>query len=584
MIIELVEQRVRVTPRAVAIRSPEGDLTFDGLWRRAGAVASRLADLGCGPGEPIGVLAPPSLDGVVAVLAVLRIGAVHVGLCPSLPADRLGTMIRDSGAHYVLHGRTVPADLVPDAKPAAVFTDGRVPVGSGPPVPAGAHPLDPVALLYTSGSTGTPKGVLLPRRALRNRIEWGQGAYPLGPDDRVLHHTRYIYDFSLWEMLAPLAYGASLVVASFPHYPDFEELIAALRAFRVTAAHFVPSVLAGLLRRPSFRDCTALTTVFSGGEALPRALAADFQRLSTATLHNQYGPTETCVDSSWHRCGPVERGAGTVPIGVPIGRTRLYVLDDRLSPVPVGATGELYIGGAGLAIGYHRRPGSTAERFVPDPFVAGRRMYRTGDLVRVLDDKGCLEFVGRTDDQLNIRGVRLEAAEVEQVLEAHEDVLRAVVTRVEDPEPHLVAWVVPKPGARPAPASLRAAARAALPATAVPDRFHLGDRLPLLANGKLDRATVRELIRRAESEPAEPAAAPGGSAPVDGALADVIDIWRELLRVPEVGPDDDFFELGGHSLLAVELVAQINERLHADLALADFFERPDPRSVAHAIA
>jgi amino acid adenylation domain-containing protein len=589
VIANLIHATVKRAPDDLAVLSRDGALTYRELWRRAGQVVRRLRDQGADHREPVGLLARPSADGITGILATLRIGAPYVGMCPSLPAGRTNALIKDSGARFVLHARDVSPDLLAAVKPVGVHAPGADgPGDDGLPAPVPAHPLAPCAIIYTSGSTGGPKGVVIPQRAMVNRLEWGQRTYPLGAGDRVLHHTRYIYDFSAWEVLAALAYGATLVVESFRNYPDFEEIASAIKSFGVSTAHFVPSILAGLVRRDSFWACTSLTTVFSGGEALSLRLAEDFRRTCGATLYNQYGPTETCVDSSFFRYEPngppVEPTPGTMPVGtVPIGRaidgTHFHVLDPSLHPVAEGGTGELYIGGTGLATGYLGRPGLTSEHFVPDPFHGrGERLYRTGDLVRRLEN-GLTQFVGRVDWQLNLRGVRLEPAEIEVALESHPRVIRAAAAVIDDPEPHLVAFIAAEPGAAVSRDELREQARATLPPAAVPDRFFVAESLPLLPNGKVDRRAVRDLLSQADANSvgtAPVAAAPDGREPrADPAVpVDLAAIWAEVLGVDNSGPDDDFFELGGHSLLAAELITVINERLGADVPLAEFFELP----------
>jgi amino acid adenylation domain-containing protein len=578
VIIDLVRATVRRSPDDIAVLTRDGSVTYQELWQQAGRVAQRLRDLGAGPEETVGVLARQSLDGVVAILAVLRLGAAYLGSCPSLPTARINTMVEDSGTRFVLHAGDLPADITPAPEYVdvrRVWDAAHGPAGPEVPEPPGPHPLAPLAVIYTSGSTGEPKGVVIPQRALLNRITWGQRTYPLTTGDRVLHHTRYIYDFSAWEVLAPLCYGATLVVDRFRNYPDFEELATAIRDLGATAVHFVPSVLAGVVRRESFRSAGSVTTVFSGGEALPRRLAEDVAKACEgAVLYNQYGPTEAAVDAAFFRYDPAGFAAGgTVPIGVPIDATRLYVLDEHLRPVSEGDIGELYIAGAGLALGYHTRPGLTAERFTADPFHdSGERMYRTGDLVTRLPGD-LLAFVGRADWQINLRGVRLEPTEIELALQSHPAVARAVALVVGDDDQHLVAWIVPEDGGAVTREDLRALVLSALPAAAVPDRFVLGESVPLLPNGKVDRRAVRDLVAQAAPLPT---AEPGTDTP-DSGTPDVPDelavIWRELLGVGESAPHTDFFEAGGHSLLAVEMVSVINERLGADIQLAEFFEQ-----------
>ncbi|GII66111.1 hypothetical protein Skr01_61960 [Sphaerisporangium krabiense] len=568
-VVELVRRTVRALPEHTAIVTPAGPVTYGELGSRAGAVAARLRALGVGAGRRVGVLASPSAEGVVGLLGVAMAGAAYVPLCPSLPSARLRALAEDSGASLVLHAEAAAGQAALGVT-ALPITDGDA---AGQDAPVEIDPESPVSVIYTSGSSGTPKGVIVPHRALANRVLWGQSVYPLAPHDRVLQHTRYIYDFSAWEVFATLSFGATLVAPELANYPDFNELAEAMERHAVTTAHFVPSVLSGVINREAFARCAKLSLVFSGGETLTKDLARRFRARSAATLFNQYGPTETCVDSTFHRYEPGDGDAeGAVPIGTAIDRTRLHVLDERLEPVPDGTEGELFVAGAGLATGYLGRPGLTAERFLPDPYGApGTRMYRTGDLV-VRDGRGRLEFRGRADLQVNLRGVRVELEEVESVLALDDDVERAVAVVTDDGSPSLVAMVFPADGAVVETAKVREAARRRLPAAFVPDQVLLGDRPPLLPTGKVDRAAVRALIL--ETRRAGRGRRGEGTGPGEGVEPFVVGLWKEYLELEEFGTDESFFELGGHSLLAVEMVSAVGEHLGSEVSLAEFFEEP----------
>ncbi|WP_406501772.1 non-ribosomal peptide synthetase [Streptomyces sp. NBC_01590] len=573
-VLDLIRRTIAESPGDTAIEGPAGTLDYGEFGRRAEALAARLRARGVVTGAPVGVLASPSQEGVIALVAVAMAGAAYVPLCPSLPGDRLRAMVEDSGARLVVHtGAAAP--LATLGVPAMPVLDASAHDTPHPPVPVPAE--SPVSVIYTSGSTGRPKGVLIPHRALANRIAWGRRVYPLGAGDRVLHHTRYIYDFSAWEVFATLAQGATLVAPEPANYPDFHELAESIKRLRITHAHFVPSVLAGVVGREAFAGCDTLRVLFSGGETLTNDLARRFRSLSDATLYNQYGPTETCVDSTFHRY-EADDAAGPVPIGTAIDDTRLYVLDEELAVVPDGTEGELFISGPGVATGYLGRPGLTAERFLPDPYrgVPGARMYRTGDLV-VRRGDGALEFRGRADLQVNLRGIRVELEEVESVLALDDDVVAAVAAVVGDDSPALVAMVFPAQGAVVDPAKVRGAAQRRLPAALVPDQVFLGERPPLLPSGKTDRAAVRELVLRERgakgSRREEPATVQDGVEPF------ITGLWRSCLDIDEFGPDESFFELGGHSLLAVEMVSAVGEHLGIEVSLGEFFEEPTVRTV-----
>ncbi len=426
---------------------------------------------------------------------------------------------------------------------------------SGPGPDAG----DLAYMIYTSGSTGRPKGVPTTHRAIANRLLWMQRVYGLGPRDAVLQKTPTGFDVSVWELFWPLITGARLVVARPGGHKDAAHLRDTITARGVTVAHFVPSMLDVFLAEDGIERCTSLRRVVCSGEELAPHTAQEFTaRLPQCRLANLYGPTEAAVDvSSWECAGPLE----TVPIGAPVDNTRLYVLDQDLMPAPVGTPGELHIGGTQVSVGYHRRPGLTSARFVPDPYgPPGARLYRTGDLARWRPD-GQLEHLGRIDQQVKIRGLRIEPGEIEAALRAEPSVAAAaVVVREDRPgDKRLVAYVV-----RQEPdvtdedadetAALRTALRRTLPDYMVPAAFVTLPALPLSPNGKLDRRAL----------PAPQARRATGSAlalPGTEAERVLAAIWCEVLNLPEVGIDDDFFDLGGHSLLATQVVARARRRL-----------------------
>nr|WP_107488033.1 non-ribosomal peptide synthetase [Streptomyces sp. LUP47B] len=406
------EQTAR-TPDAVAVVFEDQVLTYAELDARAGRLAHWLRDRGAGPESVIAVTLPRGLDLVVALLGVLRSGAAYLPVDPGYPPERVAFMLDDA---------------------APLLTLDRLPDTAGLPVaqsPQSLRPHHPAYVIYTSGSTGRPKGVVVPHRGIVNRLLWMQDTYRLGADDRVLQKTPASFDVSVWEFFWPLITGAGLVVARPEGHKDPAYLAELIRRERVTTAHFVPSMLAAFLAEPTSADCAPLRRVICSGEELPTSLARRFSSSLDAELHNLYGPTEASVDvTAWP--WSADNGRSGVPIGRPVWNTTAHVLDSTLRPVPVGVPGELCLGGIQLARGYLRRPGLTAERFVADPFGgAGERMYRTGDVVR-WSAGGVLEFVGRVDDQVKVRGFRVELGEVEAVLAAHEAVAQGVVVVRED--------------------------------------------------------------------------------------------------------------------------------------------------------
>ncbi|MFJ2031590.1 amino acid adenylation domain-containing protein [Streptosporangium sp. NPDC087985] len=580
----LIEDQAGRTPDAAAVTFEGRHLTYAELNGRANRVAHRLRELGVGPETLVGVYAERSAELVVALLGVLKSGAAYLPLDPEYPADRLAFMINDAAAPVVLTQGHLRA-TVPTTDAAILDLDepgewaGRPTGDPRPPVTSG----NAAYVIYTSGSTGRPKGVPNTHRGIVNRLEWMQRTYRLGDDDVVLQKTPAGFDVSVWEFFWPLLAGARLVLAKPGGHKDAAYLRDLLITENVTTAHFVPSMLAVFLAddEEAAADCTGLRRVICSGEELPVATAATFTAvLPHCELHNLYGPTEAAVDvTSWHCAPEAVADAITLPIGTPIANMRLYVLDRHGNPTPIGVPGELHIGGVGVARGYHRRPALTAERFVPDPFgaVPGARLYRTGDLARRRRD-GNLEFLGRIDHQVKLRGLRIELGEIETALRDREDVTEAVVVVREDipGDKRLVAYLTTPGGADVDLAELRLALKQGLPDYMVPTAFVTLDTLPLSPNGKLDRAALPapQATRDATAELVEPETA------TERMLAG---IWTEVLGLEQIGVHDDFFDSGGHSLLATQVVARIRKASDGSgrpVGVMDLFQNRTIRELA----
>ncbi|WUL16650.1 non-ribosomal peptide synthase/polyketide synthase [Amycolatopsis sp. NBC_00355] len=553
----LTEQAAR-TPDATALVFEGETLTYRALHERANRLAHLLIGRGVGPGVLTGVCVDRSLDLVVALLAVLKAGGAYVPLDPDYPADRLAFMVADSAAPVVLTQSFLDdADLAafPATEPETTTT-----------------PQDLAYAIYTSGSTGRPKGVLVPHEGIVNRLAWTQAEYGLTAADRVLQKTPSSFDVSVWEFFWPLLTGATLVVARPGGHRDPAYLAQLIRAERITTLHFVPSMLQAFLLDPAAAACTGLRRVLCSGEALPAELQARFfDTLPGVELHNLYGPTEASVDVTSWAC---RADGGPVPIGRPVWNTQTYVLDAQLRPVAPGDAGELYLAGIQLARGYHRRPGLTAERFIANPFTPGERMYRTGDLARWTDD-GALLYLGRTDHQVKIRGLRVELGEIESVLDRQPGVGGSCVLAREDRkgDQRLVGYVVPD-GVTPDVEALRTALAADLPEYMVPAAFVVLTELPLTPSGKLDRKAL----------PAPDwTASRTGRAPRTSREAALCTLFSEILGVDGVGIDDGFLTLGGHSLLAAKLVSGIRATLGVEAAIGDVFRAPTPAELAELL-
>ncbi|PYC65542.1 hypothetical protein C7C45_28315 [Micromonospora arborensis] len=533
----LIEERAAAQPDAVAVVFDGRPVTYRELNERANRLARLLAAQGAGPERVVAVVLDRSVDLVVTLLAVLKTGAAYLPVDPDHPAERIAAMLADAA----------PAVVVDGLVDASMMDDGNLAVE--------VLPENPAYVIYTSGSTGRPKGVVIDHRGIVNRLAWMQATYGLTTADRVLQKTPYGFDVSVWEFFWPLIEGATLVVARPGGHRDPAYLADLIVRAGVTVAHFVPSMLREFLHEPAAAACQGLRQVFCSGEALPADLHGSFRALLPASLHNLYGPTEASVDVTAWTAAAGERPA-VIPIGRPVWNTRAYVLDARLRPVPVGVPGELYLAGVQLARGYLGRAALTAERFVACPFGDGR-MYRTGDLARWGAD-GNLEYLGRTDDQVKVRGFRVELGEIEAALAAQPGVRQAAAA-VDDQR--IVAYVAPPVD----DAELIGALRATLPDYMIPATVVSLDALPLTVNGKLDR--------RALPKPSY-AAVTAYRAPANAREELLCQAFAQVLGTERVGLDDDFFALGGHSLLATRLVSRLRAMLGVEVPIRDVFEAP----------
>ncbi|MEV6095201.1 amino acid adenylation domain-containing protein [Nocardia sp. NPDC051981] len=602
-LVSRFEAQVAATPDAVALSFADETLTYRELSERANRLARLLIAEGVGPESLVALALRRSTELVVAMYAVLHAGAAYVPLDPDQPLDRIGHILDtarprllltaerdefDAGARDVVTVAVERAEAAARSHSGAPITDAER-----------VQPLRPehtAYVIFTSGSTGRPKGVAIEHRAIVNRLVWMQHEYALTAEDAVLQKTPATFDVSVWEFFWPLQTGARLVVAKPDGHRDPVYLAQIIAEQGVTTAHFVPSMLSAFVAalgesnplvrgasrfwtdvagersggaeegsietsgvaNPPERSGGKLNTVFASGEALPAPTARQLRELTGARLHNLYGPTEAAVDVTYHEVTEADRVS--VPIGRPVFNTRVYVLDSRLNPVPVGVAGELYLAGAQLARGYVERPDLTADRFVADPFGTGERLYRTGDLVK-WDAAGELEYLGRTDFQVKLRGLRIELGEIEAALLAQPGVAQSVVVVRADAHTgdQLVGYVVSTEATA---EELKAGLARALPAYMVPNAIVVLDAFPLNASGKLDRKALPAPVFEAKTFRAP-------STPIEESVADV---FAELLGADRVGADDDFFELGGNSLIATRAVARINAALDANVAVRELFE------------
>jgi amino acid adenylation domain-containing protein len=449
---QLFERQVRRGPSGLALLFDKQRVTYGELNSRANHLARHLRNLGVGPEARVGLCLDRSVEMAVGLLAVLKAGGAYVPLDPRHPRERLGYMLHDAMVSVVLVQSPYREMLAACGLPLVDVDLDRWPWAadeSGDDLVSGVEPDNLAYVMYTSGSTGRPKGVMVSHRSVVNHLLWRDEYFPLTSADRGLQKASLGFDDSVWEIFEPLLAGAQLVLAPPDTQADSAELVRLIARHSVTTACFVPSLLQVVLDEPELESCASLRRVTTGGESLSLALQDRFFSRLKSSLHNGYGPTEATISATFWSCKP-DGERRRVPIGRPIANTTVYVVDQSLQPVPIGVPGELCIGGVGLARGYFGRPGLTAERFVPDPFAAtgGARLYRTGDRARYLAD-GTLEFLGRLDNQVKLRGNRIELGELEAVLREHPAVQESVALVREDRpgEQRLVGYVVPRPQA-----------------------------------------------------------------------------------------------------------------------------------------
>lgn len=564
---ELVAARAAEYPAVLSLTAGGALLTYGELDRRTNRLANYLHTLGVDTDVPIGLCLPRSLDMVVGALGILKAGGAYVPMDPAYPADRLEFMLDDAGAPALL--------TTPDLAGRLGFANRRLVYIDSPQVAAQPQTAPSVEiagndlayLIYTSGSTGKPKGVEVSHSNLANLVAWHNEAFAVTAADRASHIAGLGFDAAVWELWPYLVAGASVHMADDTTRNSADLLRDWLLAQRITIG-FVPTPLAERMITQCDRWPRGdLRIMLTGGDVLHPYPPPDLPFV----LVNNYGPTECTVVAT---SGPVmpEASADMLPsIGKAITNGEVYLLDESLQPVAKGLAGEIYVGGAGVARGYHKRPDLTAERFIPNPFGhdPDSRLYRTGDLARSLPD-GRLVFLGRIDNQIKIRGYRIEPAEIESALNRHPDIAASLAMAREDTagDRRLVAYVVPRPGATLTHSGLRDAVRDLLPEYMIPAAFVRLDALPLTLNGKVDRSAL----------PAPDAASTlqDDASEVECTATEqrVAEIVGELLKLDEIGLDDNFFLLGGHSLLGAQLIARLRDAFGVEIGLRALFEAP----------
>ncbi|HHK4364328.1 TPA: pyoverdine non-ribosomal peptide synthetase/polyketide synthase PvdL, partial [Pseudomonas aeruginosa] len=563
---ELLERQLAQSAERVALEWDGGSLGYAELHARANRLAHYLRDKGVGPDVRVAICAERSPQLLVGLLAIVKAGGAYVPLDPDYPSERLAYMLADSGVELLLTQAHL-FERLPGAEGVTPICLDSLKLDNWPSQAPGLHLHgDNLAyVIYTSGSTGQPKGVGNTHAALAERLQWMQATYALDGDDVLMQKAPVSFDVSVWECFWPLVTGCRLVLAAPGEHRDPARLVELVRQFGVTTLHFVPPLLQLFIDEPGVAACGSLRRLFSGGEALPAELRNRvLQRLPAVALHNRYGPTETAINVTHWQCR-AEDGERS-PIGRPLGNVVCRVLDAEFNLLPAGVAGELCIGGLGLARGYLGRPALSAERFVADPFSTdGERLYRTGDRARWNAD-GVLEYLGRLDQQVKLRGFRIEPEEIQARLLAQPGVAQAVVVIREGVAgSQLVGYYTGAAGAEAEAEQnqrLRAALQAELPEYMVPAQLMRLAQMPLGPSGKLDTRALPEPVWQ-QREHVEPRTE---------LQRRIAAIWSEVLGLPRVGLRDDFFELGGHSLLATRIVSRTRQACDVELPLRALFE------------
>jgi amino acid adenylation domain-containing protein len=567
---DLLAAQASDTPDRTAVVFEDRRLTYRELNDRSNRLGNYLRSKGLREEHLVAVSLDRSMEMIVAILGILKAGAAYLPIDPQYPAERINYMLRDSRAGILITSGSCAPLLHPLAGGIELIRLDeewheieRYPADE---VVNALGPQHTAYVIYTSGTTGKPKGVVNEHRGIVNRLRWAQDYFGLNAGDAILQKTTFCFDVSVWELLWPLCAGARLVFAKPDGHKDVAYLKRLISLENITTLHFVPSMLPVFLEETAPGECAGLRRVLCSGEALQSShIDLFYERLPGVGLYNLYGPTEAAIDvSCWSVPGAGRREI--VPIGKPVANTRLYVLDAGGHLLPMGMTGELCIGGIQVAREYLHQPEITAEKFIPDPFddTPGARIYRTGDLARWLPD-GNLQYLGRKDDQVKIRGYRVELGEIEHALLQSRLVRQGIVLAMPDDGGgrKLIGYVTPAEGF--SREEIHACLSRQLPEFMVPSLWVVLDKLPLSANGKIDK----KALPAPDSGFFEPA---GFVAPGDETEIDLAAIWKELLNVGRIGIQDNFFSLGGHSLLAMRLVSAISKKMNADIPVKMVFQ------------
>jgi amino acid adenylation domain-containing protein/non-ribosomal peptide synthase protein (TIGR01720 family) len=577
----LFEEQATKTPYHVAVVYEDKHLTYEELNKKANQLAHYLREQGVKPDSLAAIACERSLEMVIGILAILKAGGAYVPIDPSYPQERIQFMLEDTQALFLLTQQKVVSKL-PTTVAKLLLLDKDMAANNYPTTNLShtAQPHHLAYVIYTSGTTGKPKGVMIEHTSLCNRLFWYQSYTPLAQDDKFLHQLSFSFDAAVMALWWPLISGAQVVIASA--LKDMKSLADLVTSQAVTILHSTPTTIENLFDNSSMqgKSLTCLRKIISGGEPFTKKLYDKLSFLPACKFYNAYGPTEATIVATSYEINKEVAVLSAVPIGRPIANTQVYILDGSLNLAPVGVSGELYIGGVGLARGYLNQSELTAEKFIPNPFQTeeekaqgkNARIYKTGDLCRWLED-GNIEYIGRSDEQVKIRGFRIELGEIEAALLQHPEIHSTVVMVREDApgDKRLVGYIVPKEKALLEAAALRAHFQTILPDYMIPSAFVMLDEIPLTANGKLDHKALPAPEYRADEK--------AYIAPRTDMEKALCEIWQNVLRVEKVGVSDDFFHIGGDSIISIQLASKAYQK-GISISVKDIFNHPTVASLA----
>ncbi len=580
-VLRLFEHQALSNDSNIALMDENEHLTYSALNYQINQLSHYLLSQGVRKNDIVAVMLDRSLSYVITVFAILKIGAAYLPLDRQLPSERMHFIIKDAHPRCLItHTQhihqcnfTCPVLCLDEVTNDIAQCDIN-----NPDIVINAHDL--AYVIYTSGSTGQPKGVMIEHNSLSNRIQWMQSVFSLQTSDKILHKTPCVFDVSVWELLWPLAYGAQLIITPPGQHKDIDSLIHLIDSFGITLLHFIPSMLSFFLES-HLNGCHTLKYVICSGEALQVKDRDNFyKKLPHVKLYNLYGPTEATIDVTYWDCQ--QHINTTVPIGKPIWNTEIYIMDNMQELLPVGVTGEIVIGGTGLARGYLNRLAITKKAFIPHPFKHGERLYRSGDLGRYLIN-GAIEYLGRMDDQIKINGIRVELGEIETMIKHYQGVNHAVILTTKNnatQSTQLIGYLLVEKNISVTKeeliSGLKSYVSTQLPDYMRPSNYIILDQFPLLVSGKVDKARLAKTPQRLTEELY--------IAPRSELEKTLVDLWQNLLKIDHVGIGDDFFLLGGHSLLAIQLITAIRKTFNITIRLDTFLKNPTIANVVTLIA